>query len=897
MADRYFCSNQRRRAEVRDRRHPDGRPRLNGIDYLEVLNEDQTVLGLFLIHPAPRLPDGTLALTPENFVITGGTRVQSIQVVWVEADADNPNMLQLTVNQRGDFSTYRLQIVTSSVDGSLPTGFEPPLDSQLASIDFSFKVNCPSEFDCPQTPPCPAAALPTPSIDYLAKDYASFRQLMLDRLAVTLPDWQERNPADVGIALVEVVAYAADYLSYYQDAVATEAYLGTARQRTSVRRHGRLLGYAMHEGCNARTWVQLQVQADVVNLPLLAGTPFLTRVAGKAVTIDPNSRDYRDALMQGATVFEALHDQRLFSSHNAIQFYTWSDDHCCLPAGATRATLRYAAGHLLHLRPGDVLVLEERLSPETGREEDAELSRRHAVRLQQVKMQVSVTAATIATLQSQGVATNLITALQAMAGEIFDHEDDLLRRLQAELAGDVDTTSNAWQLFEAQLLSLVEPQLRDPLTDQRVVEVVWYARDALPFSLCLSKTIDGDLIEDMAIARGNIVLTDHGQTQVDVPLNPSLIPAEVSDPSRYRPKLPIADITYAVPFQASQALTQPAVAAIQPDPRQAFPAVSLTSDANQQWEARQDLLNSGRFDRGFVVEMEGSSSSNRQARLRFGDNILGQRPAGGTRFWATYRVGNGRSGNVGAEAIAHIVTTSSDGFLAIRNPLPGMGGIDPEPTQTVKLDAPQAFRVQQRAVTEEDYAEVAARHPEVQKARATRRWTGSWYTWFLTVDRKGGLPVDAAFEQDLRAFLERFRLAGYDLEVDAPRFVSLDIVFSVCVKPGYYTSDVKAALLDTFSRWEARDGRRGFFHPDNFTFGQSVYLSKVIATAMQVSGVQWVDFSDRTNPLHRFQRWGRAANQELENGEISIGRLEIARLDNDPNAPENGRIDFLMEGG
>ena len=53
-----------------------------------------------------------------------------------------------------------------------------------------------------------------------------------------------------------------DYLSYYQDATATEAYLGTARQRVSVRRHARLLDYAMHDGCNARVWVQVRVTSD-----------------------------------------------------------------------------------------------------------------------------------------------------------------------------------------------------------------------------------------------------------------------------------------------------------------------------------------------------------------------------------------------------------------------------------------------------------------------------------------------------------------------------------------------------------------------------------------------------------------------------------------------------------
>src|SRR5882762_7378926 len=101
-----------------------------------------------------------------------------------------------------------------------------------------------------------------PSIDYMAKDYESFRQLMLDRLSATLPAWQERHAPDLGIAIVEMLAYVADYLSYYQDAVATEAYLGTARQRISVRRHARLLDYVLHEGCNARAWVHCRVPND-----------------------------------------------------------------------------------------------------------------------------------------------------------------------------------------------------------------------------------------------------------------------------------------------------------------------------------------------------------------------------------------------------------------------------------------------------------------------------------------------------------------------------------------------------------------------------------------------------------------------------------------------------------
>src|SRR5437763_5022540 len=115
-----------------------------------------------------------------------------------------------------------------------------------------------------------------PEIDYLAKNYPSFRQLMLDHLALQVPGWTERSEADLGIVFVEVLAYVADYLSYYQDAVATEAYLGTARRRPSIKRHVRLLDYVLHEGCNARVWVQVQVSE---RLTLPQATQLLTHVS------------------------------------------------------------------------------------------------------------------------------------------------------------------------------------------------------------------------------------------------------------------------------------------------------------------------------------------------------------------------------------------------------------------------------------------------------------------------------------------------------------------------------------------------------------------------------------------------------------------------------------------
>ena len=77
---------------------------------------------------------------------------------------------------------------------------------------------------------------------------------------------------------------------------------------------------------------------------------------------------------------------------------------------------------------------------------------------------------------------------------------------------------------------------------------------------------------------------------------------------------------------------------------------------------------------------------------------------------------------------------------------PAQGGRDPEALEDVRQYAPQAFRRQERAVTAADYGMVSERHSEVQRAVATRRWTGSWYTMFVAVDRTGGRAIDPAFE-------------------------------------------------------------------------------------------------------------------------------------------------------
>jgi hypothetical protein len=190
----------------------------------------------------------------------------------------------------------------------------------------------------------------------------------------------------------------------------------------------------------------------------------------------------------------------------------------------------------------------------------------------------------------------------------------------------------------------------------------------------------------------------------------------------------------------------------------------------------------------------------------------------------------------------------------------------------------------------EDYAEVAERDSRVQQAAATLRWTGSWHTVFVTVDRVGGERVDSAHENLLRSRLDSCRLAGQDVEIDNPRHVALEIEMRVMVEPGYFRSDVQRALLARFSNRLLPDGRRGLFHPDNFSFGLPVYLSPLYAAAQTVDGV-------RSVVVTQFHRMDSPGGDALAQGALSLGRLEIARCDNDPNFPDRGVFRLVLEGG
>jgi hypothetical protein len=811
----------------------------NGLDYVDVSDDQLTLTAVFLGKLPPEFQPGAAGMAA-HLAIEGGRRVTGIQITAVtpvvDPDPEKDDVLVIKLDQYGDFSTYTLRLV--NVEN---------IDPRYDHADFSFKVKCPSDLDCAPGCACAPDVPAEPEINYLAKDYASFRQLILDRLAVVMPEWSETHAADIGIMLVELLAYTGDYLSYYQDAVATEAYLNTARQRISVRRLVRLVDYYLHQGCNARAFVCVAVAVDQ---KLAAGAAFITGL-NQALSATQTLLTW-DALSGVPStdyeVFEpmAAGEIQLDAAHSEIHFYTWGLKECCLDLGSTSATLldtwNADGSRQLNLHAGDILIFEEVIGPGTGLPADADPKRRQAVRLI-----------------------------------------------------NVDATGQ-------------DPVFKDQKSGKPTpyVNIEWAPEDALQFTFCISVIGPApacNYLENVSVARGNVILVDCGRTQPPEDLGsvPGLttsakcecagepgdvrtVPGRVcpvlkKTPLTYRQALPADDPAHSVWTAASNLLAQ--------DVRQALPQLWLTSSPAEPWQVRYDLIESEPGEWNFVVEIDDDGL----AHLRFGDGTLGAQPPAGMTLSAKYRIGNGTAGNVGADSISRAVGSGLDGFVTVRNPLSAVGGTEAEPIAEAKLFAPHDFRTQiKRAITADDYAALAGSNPKIQRAAASLNWTGSWYEADVAVDPLGTEAAPSGLLEGIEHYLEQFRRVGHDLEVLPARYVPLDLELEVCALPDYERAHVKKALLDVFSDRILPGGKKGFFHPDNLTFGQGVYLSKIIAAAQAVTGVECVTVT-------KFQRLFESPNFEIENGILPLATSEIAELDNDPNYPERGKLVITMRGG
>ena len=300
------------------------------------------------------------------FPISGGHRVTAgdgagqVRVTDISDGTTDDNILVLKISPIGDYSTYTLRINYLNMD---------PIFSE---INFKFRPGC-FNLCAPEWDPAPKPKK-DPVIDYLAKDYDSFRHTLISAMMERVPGWAPTSEADLDQVLLELFSAAADELSDYQDRVMNEAYFVTARKRVSLARHARLMDYHIHQGSQANTWLALKMaEQEVFVLP------------GGFHVWAGNETEYSSSV-----VFMTYDESHLYHLLNEMRLYTWSNSIPALSAGSTHADLKVSDGleasaaelRNLLCSPGiNHLLIQEELNPLTGKKTGRDPGKRQLLKL------------------------------------------------------------------------------------------------------------------------------------------------------------------------------------------------------------------------------------------------------------------------------------------------------------------------------------------------------------------------------------------------------------------------------------------------------------------------------------------------------------------------------------
>ncbi|MEM8699973.1 MAG: baseplate J/gp47 family protein, partial [Pseudomonadota bacterium] len=469
---------------------------------------------------------------------------------------------------------------------------------------------------------------------------------------------------------------------------------------------------------------------------------------------------------------------------------------------------------------------------------------------------------------------------------------------------------------QRQLLRLTgEAETRfDPVAGAWMVRIAWRPEDALTSRFCfVTRCPDEPTEEAVSLFFGNLLPATHGApnltllTDPDRPLDTALATALVAERTAFLADHPMGRITEAHYEETKWGrvcpLTESPLAYRDTPPGGEVPvrsSLSVAVEGIAGWQEQSDLTQSREDAEHFLVE----TSENGQSQVRFGNGVNGTAPPPGTYVAARYQTGIGSAGNVGADRLASFDEATFTIITRVWNPFDVTNGRAPESPEIIRRRVPEAYRArQQRAITLADYVKRAEELPFVQRAAAAYGWTGSWRTVRITLDPLGATDLLPEQVAEALAHLNPVRLIGEDIEIRPPDLLPLDIRLTVCAHPRFWPEDLELELEEAFTEGYTSTGQRGFFHPDNWTFGQKLHASQIVGRALQIEGV------DRVLKL-RMAPWDQAGGpttetitltenqaKPAENAAICPAPNQILRVANDPSALELGRMQIFVEGG
>jgi predicted phage baseplate assembly protein len=323
-----------------------------------------------------------------------------------------------------------------------------------------------------------------------------------------------------------------------------------------------------------------------------------------------------------------------------------------------------------------------------------------------------------------------------------------------------------------------------------------------------------------------------------------------------------------VPFASARLAQGPLTFVPAPTPSGTASTLTVRVD-DIAWSELPTTAIAGRRDRVFMTRDEPDGSIS----VVFGDGVHGARPStGSNNLRATYRVGGGAGGNVGADALSMLVDRPL-GLKGVTNPLAADGGVDPDPDERARRAIPVPVRTLGRVVSLLDYADFALAFTGVGKAAATVLALPSGATVVVTVADDDGLPPPPSTITRLDSELTRYGDPRARHLVVGVRPVDVRIALKVVVDA---TREAKAVLDAVEAALRAR------YSAPARAIGTPVHRSAVIADAAAVPGVVGVDL----DLLYRDGGWPHLASRLVPaapavSGAAVVG-AELLALSPDP---------------
>ena len=679
----------------------------------------------------------------------------------------------------------------------------------------------------------PANNIPV-SVDYTGRDYYSIRQELITRVReATNQKWQGNDPADFGLALIEAFSYMGDQINYYIDRIANETYLLTATQRQSLLNIAQSYGYTPTGYVGSVVDVTLtssvgsenQIGGSIIGSQVIDGTT----VTNVAKLILPNKHPFT----VGSQVIIAGMAQEQYngtwtvifvgqeSGKNVICFKPQSSISSIVGNG-TAFTVTTSAEH--QFSPGEAVVISG-VTPSA-------YNGNWTILATPTTTTFTVTSALTNSYTSGGIVNyqNLATGGDGSTVLGYAYEVGYTPvPAGTQLSADVTYGDKTYQVMFTTTVDAEVGHIGNPYN---------------------SRTIQARQGENVAHRAANRAVA--GGHDIDGEL-----------------------LGYGT-GEANQTfkLTETAV-------DKAFLEVYVDSGTNfNKWQQVQHLTDYGPTAAVYSVEMLADNS----VHVTFGDGVSGAIPPKDNAIKAVYYAGGGPIGNVTAGLIKTIVAVPTAGnvtvpgvssaqleaiirsLISVTNDTAAYGGSEPETNDVIRFNAPRTLSTLNRAVTLEDFGNLALSMRGVGKAKATAETRTSVTVYIApsqsdnTTDSTPGVDIETGLElasttilrQNVAQFLSDKKQIGTTVTIGYPTYVPIALTVRYTPLPQYTNAQVESYLKSTlFSK----------FSYNYVDFADVITPEEIEFKLRQVEGVRNV----RVTAFHRAGGSGRSSAVGADN--------------------------------